>query len=206
MPVEPVLEIKSLSIGPLHDVTFQIAAGEIACLSGPSGSGKTRLLRAIADMEPNQGEVRLAGHARSSVRPHHWRRRCMLVPADGAWWFDSVRAHFENVDTSVLADMGLPAEALDWPVARLSSGERQRLTLARALAASPQALLLDEPTAHLDAGSVRGVETWLRRRICRDGLAVLWVTHDPAQVARVGDSHWRIAGGHLESTPCAQSI
>lgn len=200
-----VLEVEGLSIGAFRNLGFQIAGGEVVCLSGPSGSGKTRLLRAIADLDPNQGEVRLDGRRRSGMRAHQWRHACMLVPADSAWWFDSVGAHFGTRSAAALAELGLAAEAFDWRVARLSSGERQRFALARALACGPRALLLDEPTAHLDAGNVLGVEAWLRQRIRRDAMAVLWATHDPAQIARVGDRHWRIAGARLESLPCTPS-
>src|SRR5205807_9502836 len=76
-------------------------------------------------------------------------------------------------------------EAADaWPITRPSTGERLRLALVRALMVRPTVLLLDEPTAALDAASVTAVESLIKTRM-RAGLAVLWVTHDAEQAKRV---------------------
>ncbi|MEJ2677085.1 MAG: ATP-binding cassette domain-containing protein, partial [Acidihalobacter sp.] len=90
----------------------------------------------------------------------------------------------------------LPAEALDWEVARCSSGERQRLALLRSLALAPRVLLLDEPTANLDADSRGRVET-LVDKFRGEGGAVLWVTHDPEQALRVAGRRLELAKGGL---------
>ena len=81
-------------------------------------------------------------------------------------------------------DLGFPEETEAWPIARLSTGERLRLALIRALMVRPKVLLLDEPTAALDAASVAAVEVLIRTQM-RAGLAVLWVTHDAEQAKRV---------------------
>ena len=75
-------------------------------------------------------------------------------------------------------------ESEDWPIARLSTGERLRLALVRALMVGPKVLLLDEPTGALDPASVSAVEELVSARV-RAGLAVLWVTHDVKQASRV---------------------
>ena len=82
---------------------------------------------------------------------------------------------------AALAEVGLP-DALDWEVARLSTGEKQRLALLRLLANQPRALLLDEPTASLDP---RKVEDLLHTYRQQHAAPVLWVSHDPAQRQRV---------------------
>ena len=122
-----------------------------------------------------------------------------MVPADSQWWFDEVGAHFPgmNGDQLPLA-LGFPAEVMGWSVSRLSSGERQRLALWRALALQPQALLLDELTANLDGDTAAAIETWLLEETQRRQIATLWVAHDPAQIRRVADAHYQILGSGLE--------
>ena len=88
-------------------------------------------------------------------------------------------------------------EAASWPVARLSTGERQRLALLRAIARAPRVLLLDEPTSGLDTDSVARVESLLLDQLAH-GVGILMVTHDPAQANRVGTRHMRLADGRLE--------
>ena len=82
------------------------------------------------------------------------------------------------------------------PVARLSTGEKQRLALIRAFVLSPPVLLLDEPTGPLDPASVERVEALLRERLAA-GLILLMVTHDPAQAGRLGARHLRMEEGRL---------
>src|SRR5437762_2775167 len=77
-----------------------------------------------------------------------------------------------------------PNEAKAWPITHLSTGERLRLALVRAVMMQPKVLLLDEPTAALDVASVAAVESLIKARM-RRGLAVLWVTHDAEQAKRV---------------------
>nr|WP_163502304.1 ATP-binding cassette domain-containing protein [Halomonas socia] len=202
MKQPPLLRLDAISIGHLHAVSLEVAAGDIVCLSGPSGSGKTRLLRAIADLEPHGGEAWLGNIARGDWRGSDWRHRVMLIPADSQWWYERVGEHFpdprcESLKAS-LAQLGFAADALDWDVAQLSSGEKQRLGLLRAIAHRPKVLLLDEPTANLDADNITRCEAWLRQQICDTPLAALWVAHDMDQIARVATRHLHIAGQHLE--------
>jgi len=108
------------------------------------------------------------------------------VPAEPGWWADTVGEHFGEW-TAALAfvrDLGFPEETKAWPITRLSTGERLRLALVRALMMRPKVLLLDEPTAALDVASVAAVEALIDARM-RAGLAVLWVTHDAEQGKRV---------------------
>lgn len=189
-------------MGDLSAVSFAAPPGQILALSGPSGSGKSRLLRALADLDPHDGAVSL-GEMRQDTTPGHvWRQAAMMVPADSQWWADTVGEHFPAGAPDDLHALGFGPEVMDWQVSRLSSGEKQRLALLRAIAHQPRALLLDEPTANLDPDTTAIVEAWLTGLARRHGWPVLWVAHDPAQIQRVADAHLRIAGKTLEAVPC----
>ena len=155
-------------------------------MRGPSGAGKTLLLRAVADLDPNEGLVTLDGRDRSTIAGPEWRRLVGYVPAEPGWWADTVGEHFGEWTAALafLRDLGFPEQTKAWPITRLSTGERLRLALARALVLRPKVLLLDEPTAALDVASAAAVEALINARL-RTGLAVLWVTHDPEQAKRV---------------------
>ena len=129
-------------------------------MRGPSGAGKTLLLRAVADLDPNEGRVTLDGRDRSTMSGPEWRRLVGYVPAEPGWWADTVGEHFGEWTAALafLRDLGFREEAKAWPITRLSTGERQRLALVRALIMRPRVLLLDEPTAALDVASVAAVE------------------------------------------------
>ncbi|WP_227718298.1 ATP-binding cassette domain-containing protein [Microbulbifer sp. Q7] len=185
------LDIAQLAIGDLKPVDLTIAPGEIVCLSGTSGIGKSRLLRAITDMELHSGEVHLGNQARAAMPAHRWRQAVMMVPADSAWWGETVGEHFPE-GTTVPDALGLAEECMMWPVSRLSSGEKQRLALLRALARDPCALLLDEPTANLDEDTTEQVEHWLQEEIQNRQLPVLWVAHARAQITRVAQRHFHL--------------
>ncbi len=195
---EPLLRVRSLARQGLADASFALEAGRCLAISGASGSGKTLLLRAIADLDPNHGEVLLAGQRRSAMPAPRWRRRVVYVAAEAGWWADGVGAHFQGhqAASALLAELGLPEDALGWAVMRLSTGERQRLALARAVALAPDVLLLDEPTSGLDPEATRAVEALLRRELAR-GAALILVSHDVEQVARLGDRRMEMMDGVL---------
>lgn len=172
----------------LHiSVSFDLRDGECVALQGPSGVGKTLLLRAIADLDPNEGTVRLDGMLREEVTGPVWRQRVTYVAAEPGWWSDTVQEHFTGWDEALLmvTRLGLPGACGPWLIQRLSSGERQRLGLVRALMLRSKVLLLDEPTAALDSSSVAAVESLIAERVA-NGTSVVWSTHDNAQASRIG--------------------
>lgn len=193
-----MLKIRGLVRAGLEPADLDIDAGECVAVSGPSGAGKSLLLRAIVDLDPNQGDVALDGMNRAAMPAPEWRRRVVYVPAEAGWWADRVADHFPDpaLAAPLVTRLGLPAAALEWQVSRLSTGEKQRLALARALVMSPRALLLDEPTSGLDPESAVIVESMLHERVA-DGIAVLIVTHDARQAARLAERRFRMANGKL---------
>lgn len=199
MPALPLLAVDGLTRPGLAPVTLALDAGAVAVLSGPSGAGKTLLMRAVADLDPNEGRVAVAGVERRSLAGPAWRKRVAYVPADSGWWADTVGAHMADRDKAagMLARLGLDPRALAWPVSRLSTGERQRLALIRALIGGPDVLLLDEPTSGLDPAAGLCVEA-LIGETCAAGACALVVSHDPAQAVRLGATRrYRMVGGVL---------
>lgn len=194
----PALRIERLATSLIGPISFEVAPGECLALMGPSGAGKSLLLRAIVDLDPNTGGVTLGARSRADLAANGWRKLVALVPAESGWWADRVRDHFpaSSDATDFIRDLGLP-HALEWDVARLSSGERQRLALARALCLRPQALLLDEPTASLDEHATGLVEHRIRQ-CCQEGVAVLLVTHDRRQAERMARRVLRLSNGRID--------
>src|SRR5258708_14900100 len=176
-----VKDLRSAFAGPFE---LNLGTGACAAITGPSGSGKSLFLRMIADLDPNEGRVWLNGRERGSMPAPQWRRRAAYVSAESGWWADRVIEHFDvsrrSEVAALAARLGLRADLLDAPVAQLSTGEKQRLSLVRALLPSPPVLLLDEPTGPLDEESVAQAQELLLERM-PTRISILLVTHDPTQ-------------------------
>ncbi len=197
------LSLKRFANELLEPFDLAITAGECITLTGPSGSGKSRLLRAIADLDPHQGEACIDRQSQLAMSGPQWRKRVGLLPAECFWWGERVAEHFRELDETLFQALGFDLEVGAWESSRLSSGERQRLGLARLLANRPQVLLLDEPTANLDRDNTQRVERLIRNWQAQQGCAVIWVTHDPEQQARIASHHYRIADRRLELSACS---
>ena len=191
------LRLQELRSRLVQPVSLDLEAGDCLALHGPSGAGKSLLMRAIADLDVCEGEVWLDQQPRSGMNPSMWRRRVAYLPADSHWWDESVAAHAGQWDREILRQLGFEQTVLDWQTARLSSGEKQRLALARALTNQPHALLLDEPTANLDTRNTRLVEDVISQYQEARQVPVIWVSHDPEQRQRVADRSATIDGGRL---------
>jgi putative ABC transport system ATP-binding protein len=197
-----MLQVRDLHTSILKHASFTLSAAECIAVKGPSGAGKTLLLRAIADLDPNQGLVTLDGRDRSTIAAPEWRRLVGYVPAEPGWWAETVGEHFREWQAAFayLRKLGFSEGTRTWPIARMSTGERLRLALIRALMVQPKVLLLDEPTAALDAASEAAVESLISCRL-EAGVAVLWITHDEAQANRIAHRRLVVEAGRVyEST------
>jgi len=183
----------------LDGVSFDVKKGEVVVLFGPSGSGKSTLLRCINRLiEADAGSIGVDGKDVKDYDPIELRRKVGMVfqqPAlfdgtvgENVSYGPSLRGEVdERVVIKAVGDAGLDASFLERDASKLSGGEQQRVSLARALALEPSALLLDEPTASLDGEAAAKVEAAMRVLKETRGLAIVWVTHDPAQARRVAD-------------------
>ena len=197
-----MLSISNLSGTGIGPIDLKLANGDVVAITGPSGAGKSLMLRAIADLDPNQGELLLDGEERATFHAPDWRRRVSYVAAETSWWAERVGDHFEDKDAAIrlLEEVGLGEAAMEWSIPRLSTGEKQRLGLARSLLRKPRVLLLDEPTSALDEAN-RGLVEDLLRKQADEGCAIIIVTHDPTQAERLKARTYAIAGGNIEAIP-----
>lgn len=177
-----------------------VGAGECVAITGASGSGKSLLLRMIADLDPGTGDVWLDGRERRAFPPPAWRRQVLYNAADSGWWSERIGDHFPSpamdFACAMVRRLGLPPDLLEGQVLRLSTGERQRLALIRALARAPKVLLADEPTGALDQDATALVEAVLRERLA-GGMSLVLVTHSPEQATRLGHQRFRMRDRHL---------
>ncbi|WP_024874018.1 ABC transporter ATP-binding protein [Saccharomonospora piscinae] len=194
----------------LSGAELTVEAGELVTITGRSGSGKTTLLALLSGFDaPDEGTVTFGGEPADAVP--WWV--CAVLPQ--ALGLAAELTCAENVAlprrlrpatagsteppesrgvAEVLAELGL-ADLADRYPAELSFGQQQRVALARAVVDRPSVLLVDEPTAHLDAAATGTVLALLRRQ-ADEGTAVVAVTHDPA-VREVADRRLRLDSGVL---------
>lgn len=186
----------------LNDVSFDVAPGEIVCLLGPSGCGKTTALRLAAGLEKLQfGQISIDGHIVAHpgdyVEPE--KRGVGMVFQDYALFPHLNVAknigfglkHFSEAERReavkrALAQVGM-AEYPDAYPHELSGGQQQRIALARALAPTPQIMLLDEPFSGLDVARRADLRDTTLHVLKNAGIATIMVTHDPQEAMYMGD-------------------
>ncbi len=206
----PVLSLSNLGFaydaaGPdtLHGISLDIPAGGTTVVLGPNGAGKTTLLHILVGLlSPHSGEVWLSGRRQTDLTRRELSRLVAIVPQNEHIPFDfSVLEYVLMGRSPHISMLGMPSERdheiaveslrtlglLDlWhrPVPELSGGERQLVTLARALAQGAPILLLDEPAAHLDLGNTMRLHGIIEA-LAQEGTTVVFTTHDPGAAASV---------------------
>jgi NitT/TauT family transport system ATP-binding protein len=170
------------TVEAIHDVSFDVSAGELVCVVGPSGCGKTTLLRCISGLlEPTAGRTRTDGtlalvfqEYSRSLFPWMTVRQNVAFPLRRQ---KMDKARLRAIVAETLASVGL-ADTLDRYPWQLSGGMQQRVAIARALAFKPQLLLMDEPFASVDAQTRADLED-LVLELRRDyEVTIVFVTHD----------------------------
>jgi putative ABC transport system ATP-binding protein len=220
-PCDPLFEVEHLSLAYpgsrgqrpasiLKDVSVGVERGGALVLVGPSGSGKSTLLRCLNRLaEPTGGRVRFDGRDVRSLDPRDLRRRAALVMQTPILFDGSVRDNlrvrpagiagdFSDASlASAAAEVGLEPAVLERDAATLSGGEKQRVTIARALLRDPQALLLDEPTSALDPPNAALVVETVSRLRERRQLTIVAITHQTDFVRRLGGSLLYLVEGEV---------
>ena len=218
------LSIKSLSksyksFKVFEGLDLEASAGEIVVIFGGSGTGKTILLRLIAGVEePSAGVIEIGGHDVADIAPEH---RGVGMAFQNFALFPHMSAA-ENIATPLRA-AGAAEDKVASGVARvakllkidhvlnhspreLSNGQKQRTALARALAASPSILLLDDPLRNVDAKLRFEMRLELPRLLRQSGATVLYVTQDYKEAMALADRIAVLAGGRFVQTATPEDI
>ena len=199
-------------------MTIEVRKGEVLVIVGPSGAGKSSFLRLLNRLdEPTGGTVRLEGIDYRQIPPRELRRRVGMVTQTAylfpeqlptifvlALYNKAVELPAKTIE-ALLLQVGLAGRAEE-DVAHLSGGEAQRVSVARALANTPEVLLLDEPTSALDAEAKGEVEKLILTVVRQNALTGVMVSHDLAQATRVADRVMVMSKGRLEKIGTANEV
>ncbi len=203
----------------VNDISVEVHAAEVLAIVGPSGSGKTSLLRLLNRLdEPTSGTVFLDGSDYRQIPPRDLRRRIGMVTQRPFLFPGSVADNLrfgplqrgevlaDSVVENLLGRVGLSGYGTR-EVTNLSGGEAQRVSLARALANSPEVLLMDEPTSALDENAKLEVESLIRDVIRDSNLTCVIVTHDFAQATRMAETALVLESGRaLRKGPISEVL
>jgi len=236
MTAEAQLTATQLEIGYRHGAERTVVAsqlnaslrgGEFVCLLGPNGAGKSTLIRTLAGMQaPLAGELRLSGKALHEIAPRERAKALSVVLTEAmpsgmmdaysmvsigrhpySGWFGGLSAQDrERIEWALHAVGATPLA--DRQVAELSDGERQKVSIARALAQEAKLMLLDEPTAFLDLPRRVELMSILRNLAHREHLALLLSTHDLDLALRFADRLWLMSaeGRLIQGAPEALAL
>jgi iron(III) transport system ATP-binding protein len=210
----PILEVSGLSKSfdgsdhALHGVDYCLDSGKVCAVVGESGCGKTTLLRLIAGLEvPEQGSIRIDGEIVSSTstsKPAH-KRKVGMVFQDYALFphltveenirFGVSKSESESAD-KLIELIKLSGKEKKYPH-ELSSGQKQRVAIARTLAVKPDLLLLDEPFSNLDLITKSTLRKEIRKIAKLLSISVIFVTHDMYDAIDIADEVVFLQNGEL---------
>lgn len=215
----PVLAVQSLSGRRFHEVSFEVAAGQILGVAGVQGNGQSDLMRALAGLQPSGGTVRLNGQV---LTHHDLLRRAAFMPSDrhaeGLAAGLSIRENAALASLEKYAPLGLvsrrqelarvgdafealavKAPSIEAPVLSLSGGNQQKVVMARALLAEPGLIVADEPTQGVDVGARAEIYRILRE-VAAKGTPVIVNSSDAAELEGLCDKVIVLSRGHVVET------
>ena len=194
--LKSVLKTTELQFGNIGPFSLSVASGECLAVVGPSGSGKSLLLRMMADLLPHAGSCWLDGRECASMPAPQWRRLIRYSGSEPGWWAPTIGAHFRDTqgNRDGAEHLGLSRALFNAAPDRLSTGERQRFALLRAIEQRPRFLLLDEPTSALDHKSTLQVESLIGELLAED-IGIVIASHAAEQVQRVSNAIYAVGTG-----------
>ena len=207
----------------VRGLSLSIETGEFITVLGASGGGKTTFLKMINGLvEPTSGEITVLGESLKTADLVQLRRKIgyaiqgsvlfphLTVEENIAYvpnlWNKSDKARTKKAVTKWMAIVGLAAELGERYPAELSGGQQQRVGIARALAASPELLLMDEPFGAVDALLRRQLQDEIRAIHARGGLTIVFVTHDVEEALRLGTRVLILKDGRIEQFAAPEEI
>ena len=207
----------------VRDLSLSIEKGEFITVLGASGGGKTTFLKMINGLvEPTSGEITVLGESLKTADLVQLRRKIgyaiqgsvlfphLTVEENIAYvpnlWNKSDKARTKKAVAKWMAIVGLARELGERYPAELSGGQQQRVGIARALAASPELLLMDEPFGAVDALLRRQLQDEIRAIHARGGLTIVFVTHDVEEALRLGTRVLILKAGCIEQFAAPEEI
>ena len=224
----PLLEVRGLQAGILHDMDFTLKAGEVLGIAGLSGSGRNHLLRALMGAVPRQGQVLVKGQGIGQSPAAAWAAGLAYVPRERR--AEGLMLHQPLADTVALPHIPalstagfvrrswitrlvarlaqavrLKAQSQAQVAAELSGGNQQKVLFARALAGPPVVLLLDEPTRGVDVGAKFDIYATIRG-LTAQGVGVVMVSSDLPELIGLSDRIGILQGGRLTQILPAEGL
>ena len=209
----------------LEDVSLRVEPGEVVGLLGPNGSGKSTLIKILSGIFPRyEGSARVDGAEVRTARRRDLASKLAVVPQESTFGFPFTvlqivlmgrHPHLAGLAFETQRDVGLARVALERcgaahlehrTIQELSSGERQRVVFARALAQEPRALLLDEPTSFLDIRHQTELYDMVRELAAEEGTAVLTVLHDLNLAAEYCDRIYLLRQGQVAAAGKTEEV
>ncbi len=209
----------------LEGINLNVKSGAFLALIGPNGSGKTTLLRLMSKvLQPNRGRVLLEGRPLPELGARELARRIAVINSEQFFDFPFLvrevvamgrfphlgrlqRMSDHDWDIVHQAMRMMSADGLqDRPISQLSSGEKQRVIIARALAQQPSVLMLDEPNAHLDINHQMAIFNLLRRLNQHQELTIVVVLHDLTAAAAFCESICLMNRGRIVRTGAPHEV
>lgn len=203
----------------LKEINGVFIQGKLTSIIGPSGAGKSTLLTLINLLKSaTKGEIVISGKTIDSYDPMELRRKVQLVSQEATMIKGTVKDNLElplilqnknmtdEEAEQYLENVDLSTSFLNKNSKELSGGEKQKLSLARALVNKPSVILLDEVTSALDRNSKQAIELLLQKIKREHNVTMIWITHDINQALRMSDYVWVMKNGEVVETNTVEEI